>query len=464
MSLSLPFEEKAAHRRTMKLKNRLAALLLIAVVVLNVSGQQRVREQASANTASANVSAVSAATREERIAQAVEALRPQLIAQRRDFHMHPELSNREERTARIVAERLKSLGFDEVRTNVARHGVVGVLKGKQPGGVVAVRADMDALPIQETNDVPYKSRNAGVKHACGHDVHTTVELGVAEVLSKMREEISGTIKFIFQPAEEGPPVGEEGGAPLMIKEGALENPRPQAIFGLHTEPNVQAGQIGYHSGPAMASSDTFQIIIRGKGAHGAQPQAGVDAVVIASECVLALQHIRSRRIDPLEPLVITLGTINGGTRFNVIASEVKLTGTMRTHNDAVRERAIALMRETLTHVTAAYGATFELNFEGSNPVTYNEPSLVEATLPTIRRVVGAQNTLVLKPFMPAEDFSYFQKVVPGFYFFLGVGNRAKGITAGWHTPDFDVDEESLVVGVKVMSNVLLDYLDRQKVK
>jgi amidohydrolase len=445
----------------MKLKNRLAAVLLVPVIVSVVCGQ-RMAERSSANASSVKASV--AATREERIAQAAEALRPQLVAQRRDFHMHPELSNREERTARIVAERLKSLGFDEVRTNVARHGVVGVLKGRQPGGVVAVRADMDALPIQETNDVPYKSQNTGVKHACGHDVHTTVELGVAEVLSRMREEISGTIKFIFQPAEEGAPAGEEGGAPLMIKEGAMENPRPQAIFGLHTEPNVQVGQIGYHSGPAMASSDTFNISIRGKGAHGAQPQAGVDAVVVASECVLALQHIRSRRIDPLEPLVITIGTINGGTRFNVIANEVKLTGTMRTHNDAVRERAIALMRETLTHVTAAYGATFELNFEGSNPVTYNEPSLVEATLPTIRRVVGAQNALVLKPFMPAEDFSYFQKVVPGFYFFLGVGNRAKGINAGWHTPDFDVDEESLVVGVKVMSNVLLDYLDRQKAK
>ncbi|HEX8422889.1 MAG TPA: amidohydrolase [Pyrinomonadaceae bacterium] len=451
----------------MKLKNRLAAVLLVPAVVLGVSGQQQTRERPSADAASpraASPAAASNAAREGRIAQAAEALRTQLIAQRRDFHMHPELSNREERTARVVAERLKSLGFDEVRTNVARHGVVGVLKGKRPGGVVAVRADMDALPIQETNDVPYKSRTAGVKHACGHDVHTTVGLGVAEVLSKMRDEIDGTVKFIFQPAEEGPPVGEEGGAPVMIKEGALENPRPQAIFGLHTEPNVQAGQIGYHSGPAMASSDTFNIIIRGKGAHGAQPQAGVDAVVIAAECVLALQHIRSRRIDPLEPLVITLGTINGGTRFNVIANEVKLTGTMRTHNDAVRERAIGLMRETLMHVTAAYGATFALNFEGSNPVTYNEPSLVEETLPTIRRVVGAQNTLVLKPFMPAEDFSYFQKVVPGFYFFLGVGNRAKGISAGWHTPDFDVDEESLVVGVKVMSNVLLDYLDRQKAK
>ena len=392
------------------------------------------------------------ATREGRIAQAAEALRPQLVAQRRDFHMHPELSNREERTSRIVAERLKSLGFDDVRTNVARHGVV------------AVRADMDALPIQETNDVPYKSRTPGVKHACGHDVHTTVGLGVAEVLSRMRAEVSGTVKFIFQPAEEGPPAGEEGGAPLMIKEGALENPRPQAIFGLHTEPNVQAGQIGYHSGAAMASSDTFNIVIRGKGAHGAQPQLGVDAVVVASECVLALQHIRSRRIDPLEPLVITVGTIQGGTRFNVIANEVKLTGTMRTHNDAVRERAIELMRETLTHVTAAYGATFELNFEGSNPVTYNEPRLVEQMLPTIRRVVGAENALALKPFMPAEDFSYFQKVVPGFYFFLGVGNRARGITAGWHTPEFDVDEESLVVGVKVMSNVLLDYLDGRKEK
>jgi amidohydrolase len=413
--------------------------------------------------ATAGVTAQSA-TRAERIERAAEALRPQLVAQRRDFHMHPELSNREERTARVVAERLKSLGFDEVRTNVARHGVVAVLKGGKPGAVVAVRADMDALPIQETNDVPYKSRNAGVKHACGHDVHTTVGLGVAEVLSRMRAEINGTVKFIFQPAEEGPPAGEEGGAPLMIKEGALENPRPQAIFGLHTEPNVQAGQIGYHSGPAMASSDTFSIVIRGKGAHGAQPQLGVDAVVVASECVLALQHIRSRRIDPLEPLVITLGTIQGGSRFNVIADEVKLTGTMRTHNDRVRERAIELMRETLTHVTAAYGATFELNFEGSNPVTYNEPSLVEETLPSIRRVVGAGNALAIKPFMPAEDFSYFQKIVPGFYFFLGVGNRARGINAGWHTPEFDVDEESLVVGVKVMSNVLLDYLDRQQQK
>lgn len=401
-----------------------------------------------------------AGARDRRVAEVAESLRSSLVAQRRDFHMHPELSNREERTSRVVAERLRALGLTEVKTGVGRHGVTALLVGGKPGPVVAVRADMDALPIQDVNDVPYKSRTPGVKHACGHDVHTTVELGVAEVLSKMKDEVRGTVKFIFQPAEEGAPAGEEGGAKLMIKEGALEAPRPQAIFGLHTEPNLQAGQVGYHSGPAMASSDTFTITVRGKSSHGAQPQMGVDAVVVAAQCVLALQNIRSRRIDPLEPLVITVGTIQGGDRFNVIAGEVKMTGTMRTFNDAVRERSIALMRETLQNVTAAYGATFELNLGDSNFVTYNEPALVEETLPTIRRVVGPANALAIKPFMPAEDFSAFQKVVPGFYYFLGVGNRERGITAGWHTPNFDVDEESLVVGVKVMSNVLLDYLER----
>ena len=209
----------------------------------------------------------------------------------------------------------------------------------------------------------------------------------------------------------------------------------------------------------MASSDSFAITIHGKAAHGAQPQNGVDAVVIASQAVLALQNIRSRRIDPLEPLVITVGTINGGTRLNIIAGEVKMTGTMRTLNNEVREHAVAMMRETLQNVTAAYGATFELEITDSNPVTYNEPSLVEETLPTIRRVVGDKGAIPLKPFMPSEDFANYQKIVPGFYYYLGVGNRAKGITAGWHTADFDVDEDSLVVGVKVMSNVLLDYLD-----
>jgi amidohydrolase len=400
------------------------------------------------------------AAREQRIAQAAESLRPQLIALRRDFHMHPELSNREERTSRIVAERLRALGLEDVKTGVGKYGVTALLRGARPGAVVAVRADMDALPVQDVNNVPYKSQVAGVKHACGHDAHTTVELGVAEVLSKMKGEIKGTIKFIFQPAEEGAPAGEEGGARLMIKEGAMENPRPSAIFGLHTLPSIEAGQIAYHSGPAMASSDRFFITIRGKSSHGAQPHAGVDAVVVAAECVTALQTIRSRRIDPQEPLVISVGQIQGGTRYNIIAGEVKMEGTMRALSEEVRQRAQALMKETLQSITAAYGATFELKFDEGAAVTFNEPRLVEETLPMMRRVVGDKNVLSIKPFMPAEDFSYFQKVSPGFYYFLGVGNRAKGITAGWHTPDFDIDEESLVVGVKVMSNVLLDYLER----
>ncbi|HWO01314.1 MAG TPA: amidohydrolase [Blastocatellia bacterium] len=398
-------------------------------------------------------------SRDQQIAQATEALRAKLVEQRRDFHMHPELSNREERTSRIVAERLRALGLDEVKTGVGKYGVVALLKGGKPGPVVAVRADMDALPIQETNDVPYKSLNPGVKHACGHDVHTTVELGVAEVLSKIRDQIPGTIKFIFQPAEEGAPIGEEGGAALMIKEGALENPRPQAIFGLHTF-GVEVGQIAYHSGPAMASADRFAITIRGKKSHGAQPQLGVDAVVVAAECVTALQTIHSRRIDPLEPLVITIGTIKGGDRNNIIADEVRMEGTMRTLNEEVRSLAQKLMRETLAGVTSVYGATFDLKFDSPNPVTYNDPRLVEETLPTMRRIVGDANVLSPKPFMPAEDFSYYQKVIPGFFYFLGVGNKAKGLAPAWHTADFDVDEESLVVGVKVMAGVLLDYLDR----
>jgi amidohydrolase len=402
-----------------------------------------------------------AVARQQQVTRAAEALRDKLVTQRRDFHMHPELSNREQRTARVVAEKLKALGLTDIKTGVARHGVTALLVGAKPGPVVAVRADMDALPIQETLNVPYKSVNPGVKHACGHDVHTTVGLGVAEVLSGMKNEISGTVKFIFQPAEEGPPAGEEGGAKLMVKEGAMENPKPSAIFGLHTLPSIEVGQIAFQSGPAMASSDKIYITIRGRSSHGAQPQNGIDAVVVAAECITALQHIRSRRIDPQEPLVISIGMINGGTRNNIIAEEVKMEGTMRALNEDVRSKAQELLRETLKNITGAYGATFELKFDENAAVTYNEPALVNETLPTIRRVVGEGNVVAIKPFMPAEDFSYFQKVVPGFYYFLGVGNRAKGITAGWHTPEFDVDEESLVVGVKVMSNVLLDYLDRR---
>jgi amidohydrolase len=330
--------------------------------------------------------------------------------------------------------------------------------------VVAVRADMDALPIQETIDVPYKSKNPGVKHACGHDLHMTIELGVAEVLSKMRDRVRGTVKFIFQPAEEGPPAGERGGAPLMIAEGCLENPRPSAIFGLHVMPNIEVGQIGINSGPAMASSDRFSVTVRGKKVHGAYPHDGIDAVVVAAECVTALQSIRSRRINTQEPLVITLGSIHGGNRFNIIADEVKLEGTMRTLNEEVRAKAMEMMKQTLAGVTSAYGASYELEFGSNNAVTYNNPALVEATLPVMKRILGDKNITTPLPQMGAEDFSAYQKVVPGFFYFLGVGNKAKGITAMVHTPEFDADEQSLVIGVKLMSNVLLDYLDRNAEK
>jgi len=403
--------------------------------------------------------------REQQIAQQAEAMRGKLVEQRRDFHMHPELSNREERTSRIVAERLRSLGMDDVKTGVARHGVVALLKGSKAGPVVAVRADMDALPVQETIDVPYKSQNPGVKHACGHDVHTTVQLGVAEILGKMRSEIPGTIKFIFQPAEEGPPVGEQGGASLMVKEGVLENPRPQALFGLHVRPNVdkpviEVGQIGYHIGAVMASSDRFTLKITGKMSHGAWPHDGIDAIVVAAECINALQTIRSRRIDTTDPLVITIGKITGGNRFNIIADKVEMEGTVRTLNEAVREKAFKLMRDTLAGITAAFDAKYDLKFEEGNPMTHNDPKLTEETLPVLRRMVGAANVVLLKPVMGAEDFAYYHQVIPGFYYNLGVGNKAKGISAMLHTAEFDVDEESLVVGVKVMASVLLDYLDR----
>ncbi|MBM3881973.1 MAG: amidohydrolase [Verrucomicrobia bacterium] len=394
------------------------------------------------------------------IAGAAERLRPWLIEQRRDFHRHPELSNREERTARVVAEQLRAAGLEEVRTGVAKHGVVALLRGARPGAVVAARADLDALPIQETLDVPYKSLNPGVKHACGHDVHTAVQLGVARVLSQMRDRIPGTVKFLFQPAEEGAPLGEDGGAAYMIAQGALADPQPGAIFGLHVAPDLDVGQIGYSLGPALASADRFLVTIRGRMSHGAWPQDGIDAIVVAAECIGALQTLRSRRIDTREPFVLSIGKIQGGTRSNIIADEVTLDGTVRTHSEAVRAQVKELMREVLDGVTAAHGARFTLDYRDGNPVTFNPPELVQATLPALRQVVGQAQVIERKPVMGAEDFAFYQQVVPGFFYFLGVRNTAKGITAMIHTAEFDVDEECLVVGVQAMANVLLDYLER----
>jgi amidohydrolase len=399
-----------------------------------------------------------------KIERAVTAMHSRLVEQRRDIHMHPELGNREVRTSEIVAERLRALGFDEVRTNVAGHGVVGLLKGRKPGAVVAVRADMDALPITETNAVSYKSLVPGVKHACGHDAHTTIELGVAEVLSQMRAEIPGSVKFIFQPAEEGVPPGEEGGAALMVKQGALENPKPLAIFGLHVSPELEAGQIGFCSGAAQASADNVDIVLHGQMGHAAHPERGIDTIVVAAQCVTALQSIKSRRIDTFDPVILTIGTIHGGTRRNIMTDEVKMEGTLRTFSPEVRKKVETLVSETLDGVTKAYGATYEVKFEPITSVVYNDPVLVKEALPTIRRVVGATNVVEVPQRMGAEDFSCYQEVVPGFLYRLGSGNKAKGITADIHTPGFDIDEECLSVGVKVMSNLIIDFLNENKGK
>lgn len=396
-----------------------------------------------------------------RIAKATEALRSKLVDTRRDFHEHPELSNREERTSRLVAERLRALGL-EVQTGVGKYGVVALLKGGRPGPVVAYRADMDALPITEVHDVPYKSQNKGVMHACGHDAHTTVGLGIAEVLAGMKNEWRGSVKFIFQPAEEGAPGTEEGGAALMIKEGALDNPKPDAIFGLHCTAGQPVGTMGLKAGPMLASVDTWVLTVHGKMSHGgAAPHQGIDAVVVAAECIEALQTIRSRRIDPLQPLVLSVGTIHGGLRDNIIADQVRMEGTLRTLDPGVRARAKELMKQILDGVTTAQGARYDLVFRTNTayPVTVNDAALVAATKPTLVRVLG-KNSVEGATVMGAEDFSFFQEKLPGAYLWLGVSNASKGITGGIHTPDFDLDEEALVVGVKTMSTVLMDYLER----
>lgn len=427
--------------------------LLLLVLTIPTFAQKK-------SPSSSGAKATPAMERQKRVFTASETLRGKLIEQRRDFHKYPELSNREERTAKILAKRLSEIGFTDVKTGIAHHGVVATLVGGRPGAVIAVRADMDALPVTETNEVSYKSVNVGVKHACGHDAHMTIELGVAEVLWKMREQIPGTIKFIFQPAEEGVPLGETGGAKLMVEEKVLENPKAEAIFGLHVDARTEVGKMQYVPGPMMASSDRFGLVLRGKQTHAAYPQDGIDTIVVAAEVITAVQTIRSRRLNPVEPAVVTIGMINGGTRHNIITNEVKLEGTIRTLNEDVRKRIPVLMKEILEGVTKAHGATYELEFSNPNPVTYNDPKLAEATLPVLEQVMGKENILRNGPQMGAEDFSYFQQVVPGFFYWLGVGNAKKGVTATQHTPDFDIDEDSLVIGTNLMSNILLDYLER----
>jgi amidohydrolase len=400
------------------------------------------------------------ATPDAEIRAAAERLAPAVVALRRQLHQQPELSNREEKTGRFVAEKLRALGL-EVRYPVAKTGVVGVLRGGRPGRVVALRSDMDALPIEEANDLPFKSQVRGVMHACGHDAHMAILLGAAEVLAGLKARLPGTVVFLFQPAEEGAPIGEEGGAPLMLKEGALDDPKVEAVFGLHVGGWAAAGQAGWSDGPIYASSDAFTIEVAGKTVHGAQPHMGLDPIPVAAEIVSALQTIVSRQIDGRQPRVLTIGKIQGGTRQNIIADRVTLDGTMRALDAGVRAEMKARLARTVKGVAEAHGTTATLRFyDAGDPPTVNDKALADRVgVPALERVFG-KGAFRVEPQMVAEDFSYYGQKAPYFFFLLGTRNEAKGIASSNHTPTFDVDEDVLPNGVRALATLAWDFLSR----
>ncbi|WP_438426656.1 amidohydrolase [Aquimarina macrocephali] len=398
-----------------------------------------------------------------------EKIESKVIEWRRDFHQNPELSNQEFETAKKIAKHLKDLGL-EVTENVAKTGVVALLKGKKEGKTVALRADIDALPVTERVDIPFKSvvkttflgTEVGVSHACGHDTHISILMGVAEILSKHKDKINGTVKFIFQPAEEGPPPGEEGGAKLMIKEGVLKNPDVDAIFGLHINSGTEVGKIRYKPGGTMAAVERFVITVKGKQTHGSAPWTGVDPILISAKIIDGLQTIISRE-SPLvnEAAVITVGKITSGVRFNIIPESAEMIGTVRTLDPKMRALIIRRMNEMVPAIAKAYGGEAIIRFQNNTSITYNDPDLVKKMLPTIEGIAGKENVILSKATTGGEDFSYFQEVVPGFYFFLGGKTPGNNQAASHHTPDFFIDESGLVLGVKVMSQLTIDYLNAQ---
>ncbi len=406
------------------------------------------------------------ALRSEADARIVE-ITDRLVAWRRDLHQHPELGNREFRTSELMAEHLRSLGM-EVRTGVAHTGVVGLLEGGRPGPVVALRADMDALPVTELVDLPFASRvrteyngqEVGVMHACGHDNHMAILMGAAEVLAGMRERLPGTVKFIFQPAEEGAPPGEEGGAALMIREGVLEDPRPDAIFGLHVMPTL-TGTIGYRAGGFMASVQTLRIVVRGRQTHGAMPWGGVDPIVTSAQIILGLQTVVSRQADLTRaPAVVTIGQINGGVRSNIIPDSVVMVGTVRTLDEEMQDRIREGIRRTAERIAESAGASAEVFLSRGGPVTYNDPELTRRMAPTLERVAGPGMAMEVPPITGSEDFAAYQQEIPGLFFFLGVtpDSIPAGRAAPNHSPYFFADEAALPVGVRAMANLTLDFL------
>jgi amidohydrolase len=404
------------------------------------------------------------------VAAAIARELPRTVAIRRQIHEHPELGEREVETAKLVAARLKELGLT-LREGVAKTGVVGVLRGGQPGGCVAWRADMDALPVTEQTAVAFKStrtdtwdgKDVGVMHACGHDVHTSVALGVAAVLADpaVRKDLHGSVLFLFQLAEESLPDPGIHGAARMIAEGALDDPRPGAVFGLHCGPHLEVGTIGVRAGGALAAADQVRITIVGKQTHGAQPELGIDPIVVASHIVLALENIPAREIDARETLVLTIGKIEAGNRFNIIPERAELLGTLRTHDAKVQERAHVRIREIAEGTAKTFGATAEVEIREFTPVTWNDPDLVARMRAAFEAAVGKANVIDDKPVMGAEDFAFYGKRAPGLFFFLGVAPKGKPAPGQLHTPTFDPDEGCIEVGIRAASGLITSYLAAQ---
>jgi len=405
----------------------------------------------------------------DKINSAADKIESKCIAWRRDIHEHPELGNNEYRTAKLIADHLRSLGI-EVKEGVGKTGVVGILKGAKPGPCIGLRADMDGLPVVERVDLPfaskvksiYNGKEVGVMHACGHDTHVAILMSVAEILAGMKNELKGTVKFIFQPAEEGPPEGEEGGAPLMIKEGALENPKVDVMFGLHIGSQTDVGKITYRSGGTMAASDWFTIKVKGKQTHGSQPWGGIDPVAVSAQIINGLQTIVSRQVDLTKnPAVVTVSTINGGLRSNIIPEEVTMTGTIRTLDTGTQRIIHDKIKLTASKIAEASGATAETSIESKTLVTYNDPALTKQMLPSFAKAAGEENVYEIPPVTGAEDFSYFAEKVPSIFFFIGgkqIGVDPKKVFPH-HTPDFWIDESGMKTGVKAFCNLVFDYMN-----
>jgi amidohydrolase len=407
----------------------------------------------------------------KQITKAADNIESKCIAWRRDLHEHPELSNHEFRTARLVADHLKKLGM-EVKEGIAVTGVVGILRGSKPGPCIALRADMDGLPIVERVNIPFASKvrttfngdSVGVMHACGHDTHVAMLMSVAEILSSMKNDLKGTVKFIFQPAEEGPPEGEEGGAPLMIKEGVMDNPKVDVIFGLHIESAIEAGTIEYKPGAFMASSDWFTIKVYGKGSHGSQPWLGIDPIQVSAQIIEGLQNIVSRQTELTKaPLVISVGKINGGVRSNIIPETCIMQGTIRTLDNAMQQKVHEQIKLTATKIAEASGAVADVMIETKTLVTYNTPELVSKMIPSLLSAAGPGNVKEREWVTGAEDFSYFGTRAPAFFFYLGGMKKGRDPSDAppHHTPDFEIDESGMKTGIKAFCNLVVDYMNMQ---